>query len=200
MTCTSYTEVTRVEVIASPILLFTMASVPYISKPLVEELFISRSSSLNKLEGSWWLRVWLRGRVWLRDRVWLLDSDWWKGRLIIIELLKERLTMSLEIVHCQIKQDNIMTIEQMPVILFKSRDCLAPTLECTVEVCTTDCHTFVMTFLTLGGKTWKDLKPQSTHNIRTACTVLILIALLPLVQEALGISDFSAALGMPGSR
>ena len=111
-----------------------MASVPYISKPLVEELFISRSSSLNKLEGSWWLRVWFRGRVWLRDRVWLLDSDWWKGRLIIIELLKERLKMSLEIVHCQIKQDNIMTIEQMPVILFKSRDCLAPTLECTVEV------------------------------------------------------------------
>ena len=170
VTCTSYTEVTRVEVIASPILLFTMASVPYISKPLVEELFISRSSSLNKLEGSWWLRVWLRGRVWLRDRVWLLDSDWWKSRLIIIELLKERLTMSLEIVHCQIKQDNIMTIEQMPVILFKSRDCLAPTLECTVEVCTTDCHTFVMTFLTLGGKTWKDLKPQSTHTYCMHCT------------------------------
>ena len=56
----------------------------------MEELFIRRSSSLNKLEGSWWLRVWLRGRVWL------LDSDWWKGRLIIIELLKERLKMSLE--------------------------------------------------------------------------------------------------------
>ena len=43
-----------------------------------------------------------------------------------------------------------------------------------------------------------DLKPQSTHTYCAACTVLILIALLPLVQlqAALGISDFSAALGI----